>query len=55
MTKVQLPGTVRSSFCEKKIIDRLLPLPCVCQNTPSLPLFAPRFLTSVIDLFTPRY
>jgi hypothetical protein len=34
-----LPSTLRSTFCVKNTIDRLLPEPCVCQNTPSrLPL-----------------
>jgi hypothetical protein len=31
---VQLPSTRRSTFCVKNTIDRLLPEPWVCQNTP---------------------
>ena len=37
---VQFPGTVRSTFCEKNAIEKLLPLPCVCQKTPSRPWFS---------------
>ena len=37
---VQLPVTFRSTFCEKNAIEKLLPLPCVCQNTPSRPWFS---------------
>ena len=40
MRNVQLPGSFRRTFCEKKTIEKLLPEPCVCQKTPSLPWFA---------------
>ena len=54
-TKVQLPATLRSTFCAKNTIEKLLPLPCVCQNTPPRPW--PSLRASSIEamaLFTPR-
>ncbi len=33
-TNVQPPATLRSTSCTKNTIERLLRLPCVCQNTP---------------------
>ena len=35
--KVNLPGTLRRTFSAKNAIEYDLPLPCVCQNTPSWP------------------
>ena len=51
---VQLPGTFRSTFWLKKTIEKLLPLPCVCQNTPSLPWLALIFSKAAMELLTPR-
>ena len=34
---MKLPDTVRRTFSAKKAIEYDLPLPCVCQNTPSSP------------------
>ena len=38
MTKVQLPPSRRSTFSANITIEKLLPLPCVCQKTPRRPL-----------------
>jgi hypothetical protein len=54
-TKVQLPSTLRSTFWAKNTIEKLLPLPWVCQNTPARP--CPRSRASSIEamaLLTPR-
>ena len=39
ITKVQLPGSVRRTFCVKNTIEGSCREPCVCQKTPSLPSF----------------
>ena len=55
-TKFQLPATFRSTFWAKNTMEKLFPLPCVCQNTPARP--CPSFRASSIEamvLFTPRY
>ena len=55
-TKVQLPGTLRSTFCAKNTIEKLLPLPWVCQKTPPRPWPNSRaFSIAAMALFTPRY
>lgn len=60
ITKVHLPGSFISTFWVKNTIDRLLPLPWVCQNTPSF-FAASRspdsrsFTICAMALFTPRY
>ena len=52
ITNVQFPFIFRSIFWTKNIIEKLLPLPCVCQNTPSFPsVFV---LNLSIALFTPK-
>ena len=54
-TKVQLPGSLRSIFCAKNTIAKLLPEPCVCQNTPPRPWPASRAASVArIALLTPR-
>ena len=54
ITNVQLPGSFRKTFCEKKTIEKLLPEPCVCQNTPSLPWFFLISSVASIARLTPR-
>jgi hypothetical protein len=54
MTKVQLPGFVRRIFCAKYSIERLLPEPCVCQKTPSLPRVSAMRSTAATARLTPR-
>ena len=53
-TKVQLPPSRRRTFSANITIERLLPLPCVCQKTPRRPRFSPICSTAAIARFTPR-
>ena len=46
-------GLRRSTFWVKKSIERLLPEPCVCQNTPSRPRASPFRASARIAAFTP--
>ncbi len=55
ITNDQLPVSLRSTFCAKNTIEKLLPLPWVCQKTPPRPW--PSFCASCIEaiaLLTPR-
>src|SRR3546814_6545334 len=53
-TNVQLPTSLRSTFCAKNTIEKLLLLPCVCQNTPPRPWPSPRASSiEAMALFTP--
>ena len=56
--KVKLPGTTRRTFSAKNAIEYDLPLPCVCQKTPSRPRsgcarFDQRQLVVLGDLWRP--
>ena len=59
ITNDQFPGILRSTFCEKNSIDSVLPEPCVCQKTPSLPRSSGGACRSssirASALLTPRY
>jgi hypothetical protein len=47
---------LRRIFCAKNTIEKLFPLPCVCQKTPPRPWPALRASSvAAMALFTPRY